>query len=51
MSACDALVDKPAAVIAVELPDREGKAGADVPEGIESPAAGLVEEGIQANPA
>jgi hypothetical protein len=35
----------PSAVIAVELPGREGKAGADVPEGIESPAAGLVEVG------
>jgi hypothetical protein len=45
------MVDKLAAVIAVELLKGEGKVRKDVPEGGEGPAAGLVEEGIQANPA
>ncbi|MDR3355774.1 MAG: hypothetical protein LBO04_01120 [Spirochaetaceae bacterium] len=45
------MVDKFAAVIAVELPQGEGKGGVDVLEGIESPAAGLFEQGIQAYPA
>jgi hypothetical protein len=39
-----------AAVIAVELSEGEGKARRDVLEGVESPAAGLVEEGIPAYP-
>jgi hypothetical protein len=47
----DDMVDKPAVVIAVELPQGEWQARADILEGGESPAMGLVEEGIQANPA
>jgi hypothetical protein len=43
--------NKLAAVVAVELPQGERETRVDVPEGIESPAMGLVEEGMQANPA
>jgi hypothetical protein len=35
----------------MELPQGEGEGSVDVFEGVESPAVGLVEEGIQANPA
>jgi hypothetical protein len=45
------MVDKPATVIAVELPEGEGEVRVNVPEGGEGPAAGLVEERIQENPA
>jgi hypothetical protein len=45
------LVDELAAVIAVEFPKGEEEVCIDVPEGGKSPAMGLVEEGIQANPA
>jgi hypothetical protein len=47
----DDLVDKFAAVVAVKLPEWEGEARVDVLEGVEGPAAGLVEEGKQGNPA
>jgi hypothetical protein len=45
------MVDKFAALIAVELSEGEGKGGVEVLEGVEGPAAGLVGEGIQAYPA
>jgi hypothetical protein len=47
----DDLIDKLAAIIAVELPQGEGQARMDVLECIEGPAVGLVEQGIQAYPA
>jgi hypothetical protein len=47
----DDLVDKFAAVVAMKLPQGEGKARVDILEGVEGPAVGLVEEGIQAYPA
>jgi hypothetical protein len=46
----DDTVDKPAAVVAVELPHGEGAVRVDILEGGEDPAMGIVEEGIQANP-
>jgi hypothetical protein len=46
----DDLVDKFAAVVAVELPGGEGEGSVNIPEGIESPAVGLVEEGVSKNP-
>jgi hypothetical protein len=45
------MVDEFAAVIAMELSKREGKAAVNVLEGLESPCMSLIEEGIQANPA
>jgi hypothetical protein len=45
------MVDKPAAVTAVELPQGERETRIDILEGVKSPATGLVDEGIQANPA
>jgi hypothetical protein len=49
--ASDDMVDKLAAVVAMELLKEEGEVHVYVPEGIESPAMGLVKERIQANPA
>ena len=40
-----------ATALPLELPEGEGEARVDVLEGVEGPAAGLVEEGIQGNPA
>ncbi|MDR0601243.1 MAG: hypothetical protein LBG42_02575 [Treponema sp.] len=48
---CDNMVDTFAAVIMVERSEGEGKARGDDLECGESPAAGLVEEGKQGNPA
>jgi hypothetical protein len=39
------------AVVTVELSEGEGKVCVEVLEGVEGPAVGLVEEGIQAYPA
>jgi hypothetical protein len=45
------MVDKFTAVIAVKLPERERQDAVNVFKSLKSPDMGLVEEGIQGNPA